>query len=108
MVNFLKRVLKNLVLPIVELNKSHIDITMQKNDNGYLLNIINMNQSRHDLKIMVYDEIPEIYNVKITLNKKYKNITMPLGEKFEIAETDGKTIIKLDRLDIHSIVLLEE
>ena len=66
-----------------------------------------MNQRRHDLKIMVYEEIAKIYNVEITLNKKYKTITMPLGEKFAIAEIDGKTIIKLDRLGIHSIVFLE-
>ena len=81
---------------------------MQKTDDGYLINLVNMNQARHDLNIMVYDEIPEIYGVEIALDKKYKNITMPLGEKFEVTEIDGKTVIKLDKLDIHSIVMLGE
>lgn len=107
-VNFLKKVLNSLKKPIAEVNKSHIDITMQKIDNGYLLNLVNMSQSRHELNVMVYDEIPEICNVEITLNKEYKNITMPFGEKFEIIKNEGKTVIKLERLDIHSIILLEE
>jgi len=107
-VDFMKKVLNGLSKPVVEVNKSHIDITMQKSDNGYLINLVNMNQSRHDLNIMAYDEIPEIYNVEITLDKKYKNITMPLGEKFEVAETDEKTVIKLEKLDIHSIIEIEE
>lgn len=107
-VNFMKKVLNTLAEPIVKINKSQVDITMQKTDDGYLINLVNMRQSRHELDVMVYDEIPEIYGVEITLNKKYKNITMPLGEKFEVADVDGKTVIKLKKLDIHSIVMLEE
>ena len=104
----MKKVLNKLSSPKVQVNKSHIDITMQRCEKGYLLNLVNMSQARHDLNIMVYDEIPEIYNVEISLDKKYKNITMPLGEKFEVTEVDGKTVIKLDKLEIHSIVMLEE
>ena len=107
-VDFMKKVLNKLSAPKVRVNKSHIDITMQKCDNGCLLNLVNMSQARHDLNIIVYDEIPEIYGVEISLDKKYKNITMPLGEKFEVTEVDGKTVIKLDKLDIHSIVMLGE
>lgn len=106
-VRFIERVLNALKKPNFKVNKSHIDMTLQKTDKGYLLNLINMSQARHDLDIVVYDEIPEIYNVEIMLENKYKNITMPFGEKFELSQDDGKTIIKLEKLDIHSIVELE-
>ena len=107
-VDFMKKILNTLSEPVVEVNKKNIDITMQKTDRGYLVNLINMRQSRHELSYMVYDEIPEIYGVEVTLNKKYQHITMPLGEKFEIEEKNDKTLIKFEKLDIHSIIEVEE
>lgn len=103
-VNFMKKVLGSLSAPLITVNKSHIDITMQKTDDGCLINLVNMSQARQTLDVVAYDEVPEVYGVEVTLDKEYKNVTMPLGEKFELSSKNGKTVVKLDKLYIHSII----
>lgn len=103
-VNFMKKVLGSLSAPLIKVNKSHIDITMQKTDDGCLINLVNMRQARQTLDVVAYDEVPEVYGVEVTLDKEYENVTMPLGEKFELSSKNGKTVVKLDKLYIHSII----
>ncbi len=104
--NYLKAVLNSLALPNISINKKNIDITVQQDDDSTLINLVNMCQNRHSLEYMVYDEVPEIYDVEITLDKECKNITMPLGEEFEYEIVEGKTVVKLKKLEIHSIIEL--
>lgn len=107
-VNFIKKIFADLSKPFVELNKKMIDITLQKQENGTILNLLNLNQGRHSQDILLYDEIDPIYDIEIVINKKYKNVSMPLGEIFDFETKDDKTVIHLKRLDIHSIIFLEE
>ncbi len=107
-VNFIKNVLKKLSLPLVEVNSKMIDISMQEQENGVILNLLNMNQGRHTQEILIYDEIAPICEVEILIRKAYKKVTMPLGEEFEYETGIDFTKIRLKRLDIHSIILLDD
>ena len=109
MYDFLKRVLKKFIKPIVEINKKKVDITMQENGDGILVNLINIanfNQNYNLDTAILYSEVPPIYDVEITVNKPYKNVSMPLGEDFDFEVDEACTKIKLKRLDIHSIIEL--
>ena len=105
-IDYLKTVLNSLSMPHIVINKKNIDITVQQNGDTTFINIINMRQNRHSLEYTVYDEVPEVYNVEITFDKEYNNITMPLGEEFEYEIKGGKTVVKLKKLEIHSIIEL--
>ena len=98
--------LESITTPFVTVNAKRIDITMQEADGGIYLNLINMNQGRNNLTYNVYEEVPPIYNLEIKINKAYNNVAMPLGENFTFTVDSNTTIVKVDKLDIHSIIEL--
>ncbi len=104
--DIIKEMFSRLFTPVVSLNKKNIDITMQQEDDGILVNLINMNQSRHTLDIVVYDEVPEVRDLEIVIRKKCRSVSMPLGEEFEYEICDDCVKIKMDKLNIHSIIKL--
>lgn len=104
--NYLGKILKDLAQPNIEINKKNIDLILQNNGSGYILNLVNMLQSRHALYTIVYDEIPEIHNVTVKVKGSFKSVSMPLGEKFTYEITRDAVIIHLDKLEIHSVIEL--
>ena len=104
----LKKILIACDKPLVEINRKHIDLTLQNEGNGIILNLINMQQGRHSLNYLVYDDIAPIYDVVVKINKAYTNVTMPLGEEFSVEKGEDFTIIKLKTLEIHSAIVLKE
>lgn len=105
--NLIRNILRRLSPPVVEINRKMIDISMQEHENGIIVNLLNMNQGRHTQEILIYDEIAPIYEVEISVRGKFSRVTMPLGEEFEYDTADGAAKIRLKRLDIHSVILLE-
>ena len=80
---------------------------MQEDGDKLLVNLVNMCQGRHSLEYLVYDEIPDINGITVRINGVFSNVSMPLGEKFEILYEAGKTIVKIENLKIHSVITLE-
>ena len=105
--NFIKKILLSLNRPTIEINRTTIDISMQEDGDSIFVNLLNMNQGRHSLETLIYDEIPPIYDVEIKINKPYTEVSMPLGEEFFAETTIDSTIIKLKKLDIHSVIKLK-
>lgn len=104
---YLKEILHTLAKPHIVVNEKDVDITVQETETGILINLINMRQGRHSLEYCIYDHVPEIYDVELTLDQEYRRVDMPLGEDFEYHTCHGKTVIKLKKLEIHSILTLE-
>lgn len=105
---FLKKVMSLLDEQKILINKKCIDITVQEGENDYLINLINMNQSRHDLKYGIYKDIQPINNIEVRFKKTDGKISMPFGEKFECKNEKDYSLIKLDKLDIHSVIKIEK
>lgn len=106
MVNYLKKVLVEAEKPIVEINRKNIDMSLQEDRDGILLNLVNMHQGRHSTKILVYDEIPPIYGVEVKVHGAYRHVFMPLGEAVSCEYGADFVKIKLDCLRIHSVIKL--
>lgn len=104
--NYLGDIMKELSEPMIEINKKNIDLILQKNGDGYILNLVNMLEARHALYTVVYDEIPEIHDVTVKIKGNFKRVSMPLGEKFTCEITDDVATIHLDKLEIHSLIEL--
>ena len=105
--DFIKKVMKELEEPSVEINKKHIDISVLENENGIIVNLLNMYQNRSDMSVDIYDEIEPIYDIEIKINGHFDNVKMPLGEKFDFEISEDFAKIKLQKLDIHSVIELE-
>ena len=94
-------------MPWVSVNYRNVDVTLQENDGEYFLNVINLNQNRHSMEYIVFDEVPPLSDVVITLNRSFDEVALPLGEEYTVEYTADKTVITLKRLDIHTIVALK-
>lgn len=105
--DYLKNILASLAPPAVEINRKNIDLTLQKAEDGLLLNLVNMNQSRHSLEYNVFDQVPTVYDVEVRVNKAYSSVQMPLGEAFTYEIKDNTTVIRLKELQLHSIIMLK-
>lgn len=105
--NFLSEILESISAPFIEVNAKRVDITMQEAEEGIYLNLVNMNQGRNNLTYNIYDEVPPVYNLEIKIHKAYSSVKMPLGEKFTYSVSDNTTTVKIDTLDIHSIIELK-
>jgi len=108
MVNYLKKILMEAKKPLIEIHHTNIDISMQEDGEGILLNLVNMNQGRHSLEIVVYDTIPPQYDVEVIIHKPFTKVTMPLGEEFAYECGEDYVKIRLKKLEIHSVIRLEE
>ncbi len=104
--DYLGKILNKLAKADIEINKKNIDLILQKNGDGYILNLVNMLQARHALYTIVYNEIPEIHDITVKIKGKFKSVSMPLGEKFSAEITPDEAIIHLEKLEIHSIIEL--
>ena len=105
---YMGKVLRKLRNPIIEVSQKNIDITLQEDGDKVFLNLINMNQGRHSLDILVYDTIPVLHNVEIVIHGSYKDVNMPLGEEYECEYGTDFVKIRLNELFIHSIVELNK
>ena len=105
---FVGTLLRSLASPIVEVDHRLIDLTLQQTTNGTLLNLVNLRQGRHSLDYLVYDEVTPVYDVTVTVHWPVEKVSMPLGEVFTYTTTPDATVIRLQRLDIHSVILLED
>lgn len=105
--DFLKEIMKSLAAPKIVVSKPDIDITMQADGDGILVNLVNMNQSRRKVSTMVYENVLEIYNVEVEISGNFENVSMPLGENFTWERTEDGVKVKLERLDVHSIIRVE-
>lgn len=104
---FLKRVLGKLSAPFIDINRTNIDVSVQENNDGIIVNLLNMYQNRYDVKFDVFDEVPPQVDIELDIKGGYCGVNMPLGEEFDYEIYDGGVKIKLKRLDIHSIIELK-
>ena len=105
---YLESVLRGLAAPVVEINRDFIDITLQQDGDSLLVNLVNMQQGRHSLTENVYNEVPEILDITLSVRGSFKAVSMPLGEPFSFEILKDEVKIKLPRLAIHSIIRLEK
>lgn len=102
--DLLHELLADICPPWFEVNHRNIDVTLQQADEGLYLHVINLNQNRQSTEYIVFDEVPPVQDVRITLHRRAANIRLPLGEAFSVEYNDTDTVITLNRLDIHTII----
>lgn len=105
--DFLRRVLRTLKEPVVEVSHKQVDITMQKDGGALVVNLLNMRGEHADWKTIVYDEVPEIYDVAVRIYGAFSAAKVPLQPEAQVTiEADG-VLVRLKRLHIHEVICLE-
>ncbi|MBO5223271.1 MAG: hypothetical protein J6C23_02000, partial [Clostridia bacterium] len=102
---YIKNIADTLVESSVVVDKKNIDITTQKDGDSVIVNLVNINQSRHSLSYTSYDEVAPIENITVKINTPYKSVSLPFNEAHSVEYKDDCVIIKLDKLDIHTAII---
>ena len=102
---YIKKIADSIAKRSVEVNKMNIDITTQQDGDAIIVNLVNVNQSRHSLSYTSYDEVMPIKDVVIKINTPYTNVTMPFNEAHSVEYCDDCVVIKIDQLDVHTAII---
>lgn len=97
--------------PIAEITGSdNIVVTVNKMEDKLAVNLINISGEHANEKVARYDEIPVVgpINIKIRLEKHPKKVTIqPDNAVLKYTYSDGMLETTVDRLQIHSIILVK-
>ena len=97
--------------PTVEVAGSHyVDVSVNRIDGKLAVNLINTAGPHGNANVYVFDEIPPIGPLTVTIRTKRRpnSVTiMPSGRKLRHSFSNGCIRIKLPRLAIHDIIVVE-
>lgn len=110
--DFIDSVVKNVYKErIVSIDKTHnVQIILTTKDGKLNVNILNTSGNHSDEKYLNFDEIPPLYDldISIKIDKRPTKITqMPENKNIDINYDNGYLKIKLPKLEIHTVFVLE-
>jgi len=97
--------------PKVEVKGSgNVIVTVNEINRKLAVNIVNISGPHANTRVARYDEIPSIgpLDVKIRLNiKPQRVILQPENIELKYSYSNGELTIKIDKIDVHSIIMIE-
>lgn len=97
--------------PMVEVTGSrYVDVAVNRKDGKLAINLVNTAGPHHDHNIHAFDEIPPVgpLSVSIRLPRRPKKITRhPAGTAMRFEFSKGVVTLKVPRLEIHDIIVVE-
>ncbi len=102
--NWLRLLLENtgISFPIKVEGSSYIEVITTRKNNDLLINLVNLTGDHRFSNVRSYNEIIPLHNVKVTIDKTKEVYIEP-----DHIKLDCKNII-LDKLDIHSVVVVKD
>jgi len=97
--------------PVVRVTGSHnVDVTLNKVKEKLVINLVNTAGPHENENVLVYEEIPEVNNLKVSVKYPFKPrkvmlqpSDMPLLYTFQ----KGAVNFTIDKLKIHDIIVIE-
>lgn len=110
--DFLNSLVKELFPnPIVEVKGSHmVDVTLNRIGEKMAINIVNTAGNHANNNVFVFDEIPPVgpLSISIRLKEEPNSIMLePEGLKLPFTYNNGKAKVTIPKLDIHSIIIID-
>jgi len=97
--------------PVVQVTGSHyVDVTVNRIGGRLTVNLVNTAGPHDNAAVSVFDEIPTVGPLDITIRypEKPKNVTLePGGKKMEYKHADGQIKLTIPKLEIHEIIVVD-
>ena len=111
--NFLNGLVRELFPePLVEVTGSrHVDVIAKRINGKHVVNIVNTSGKHENDKIFVFDDIPSVGPLSVTIrsDRKPRNVDLePGGRTVSYTYNGGKIRLTIPRLEIHDIIMVEE
>ena len=89
-------------------NGFYVDVNLTEKNGVRMMNLLNMLGEHNDEKVLNFDFIPAITDLKFSFECHYKPSAVtqePEGKPLEFEYKNKRVSGKIDRLDIHSIIV---
>ena len=97
--------------PIVEVKGSqYVDVTINKVNDQLVINLVNTAGPHDNEKILVYDEIPPVENLRISVRypaKPKQVMLQPSNKQLAYKYENGKIYCKVEKLDIYEMIVIK-
>jgi len=96
--------------PMVEVSGSHhVDVTLNRKAGALNVHLVNTAGPHSDPTVQVFDEIPPVgpLTVRIRHQKPSSVRLEPGGDRLPYRESQGRIEVRVPRLDIHQVVVVE-
>ncbi|MEI6972559.1 MAG: hypothetical protein WCL44_13705, partial [bacterium] len=110
---FLAALARELFTPIVDVEGSrYVDVALNRTagEGKLAINLVNTAGPHHDPNVYVYDEIPPVGPLAVTIRtgRRPGKITLhPAGRKLDFTFSHGEVKLELPRLVIHDIIVVD-
>jgi hypothetical protein len=112
LLNNFKTAINNIINPKVTVDKSgYCDVNLVEKDGVRMLNLVNMLGEHDDEKVVSFDYIPPLVDLKVTFNCPYKPSAVycqPENKKLDFVYENGNVCVTVDRIDIHTVIVAEK
>lgn len=109
--DFLGMLAKQLFQPKVVVNGSKlVNVALNQKQGTTYVNLINMVGNHANKAIHAHDEIPPLYNLKISIKSPQRPkqvVLQPENKPLPFAYKNGEIVFMISKLDIHSIVTIK-
>jgi len=110
--NFLGALVRELFpRPLVEVTGSHrVDVAVNRLDGKLSINLVNTAGPHGQPNVYTYDEVPPVGPLEIAIRtpRRPRRITVqPEGKALTFRHAAGKALCRLERLDLHSVIVVE-
>ena len=95
----------------ITVDKPYIDVTINTKNQNDIINLVNLLGEHRSSVVKTFDYIPPVYNVKVEYSCDYlpsKIIDGVTGVEFAFEIKDKKVTFTVDKLEIHSAIILKK
>jgi hypothetical protein len=97
--------------PLATVTGSHlVDVTLNRSHGKIAINLVNMAGPHADDKVHVFDEIPVVGPLTITIRceeQPQRIMSQPSGTELPLTWSEGKATLTLPCLEIHEVIIIE-
>ena len=97
--------------PIVEVTGSHyVEVSVNRKNGKLAVNLVNTTGEHANGSVYVYDDIPPVGPLSVIIRRdtRPEKVTLePDGKPLNFNYFDGKVVVSLLKLDIHSVIVVE-
>lgn len=95
----------------VEISGTHeIQVILTEKNGALNVNLLNVSGHHSDPSFANFDEITPMYNIAVSIaypNEPSCITEMPSGRKLDFCREDGRITLTLDKLEIHSVIVIK-
>ena len=97
--------------PAVEVQGSHlIDVAVNRTAGKQVINLVNLGGSHNSGIIDVYDEIPPLADIRVTIRadkRPTQILLLPEKQVLPFTYADGAARVIIPRIEIHSLLVID-